>query len=164
MPLIPKVELIGDGQAEQHGGVGHELVAFCSMYMPAGQCTVRLDVEAGDSRPSGNTARTFQTEKGGPSWPLDNAKQRSVMRVLEMRKNWAGCEKEVKPTVAGRNTHEALVTLAAVNSGKKNTVEGEDGTQLRLKLLPVNGKSSGEKACTVGKTSTTETATSTMVI
>jgi hypothetical protein len=81
----------------------------------------------------------------------------------EIKINWAGCVKEVKPAVAGKNTQDVFVTLSTVNSGKKKAVDGADGSQSMLKLLPVNGKSEGENAFTVGETSRTETATSSKV-
>ena len=79
MPSKPKLVLMGEGQVRQHGGATHVAVEFVSMYMPAGQRTVRDLEDAGDSRPSGNTTRNFQTEKGGPSCPVDNVLQSSVI-------------------------------------------------------------------------------------
>ena len=54
--------LIGEGQVRQQGGDAHVKVALVWIYMPEGQRTVRVEVDAGDSRPSGNTTRTFQIE------------------------------------------------------------------------------------------------------
>jgi hypothetical protein len=83
------------------------------------------------------------------------------MRDCEINEKSAGCEKEAMPVAVavGRNLHEAFVTLVTVNSGKKKAAEGSLGTQSILKLLPVNGKSAGKNACTVGKTSKTDTGT-----
>ena len=160
---MPKLALIGDGQERQHGGLMHVSVALLSMYIPAGQCTVRVLAEGGDSRPSGSTARNLQTEKGGPSRPLANGVQRSVMRDRDTKEMSAGCENDTTLLVEGRNTHDALVALATVNSGRKKLTDGTLGAQSTLKLLPVNGKSDDENSWIKGATSRTETATSSKV-
>jgi len=84
MASTTKLALIGDGQARQHGGETHTLVTLSSMNILAGQRTLRLVVEAGDSRPSGNKTLAFHTERGGPSCPLLKGSQCSVIRVREM--------------------------------------------------------------------------------
>ena len=89
-PLITRLLLMGDGQCRQQGGLVHTLDALVSMYIPAGQNTVRVIAEAGDVRPSGKTARTFQRESGGPSWPLDRGEHRRVMRSRDMKVKAAG--------------------------------------------------------------------------
>ena len=109
---------MGEGHTWQHGGFVHEAVAFVEIYIPAGQRTVSFAVEAGDSRPSGNTARMDQSEYGGPSCPLVNGLHCNVMSDKETEVNSAGQEKEVRPDVSGRNTHAAWVTLGTVNNGK----------------------------------------------
>ena len=64
---IPTLMLIGAGHERQQGGEMHAGAILNSMYIPAGQRTVRETVDADDSRPSGNLTLIFQTEKGGPS-------------------------------------------------------------------------------------------------
>lgn len=76
-----------------------------------------------------------------------------------MNENSAGCEKETRPVADDTNTHDASVTLATVNSGKKKAVDGSLGTQSMLKLLPVNGNSAGKNDFILGRTSRTDTGT-----
>jgi hypothetical protein len=66
--------------------------------------------------------------------------------------------------VDGRNVHDALVTIEAVNSGTKKVVAGGMDTQSQLMLLPVKDTLGEENACMIGDTSKTDTATSLKVI
>ena len=92
MPTLSKAKLLlmGDGQVMQQGGASHVAVEFVSMYMPAGQRTVRDLADADDSRPSGNTTRNFHTENGGPSCAVDSGLHSSVMRVGDTKMKVAG--------------------------------------------------------------------------
>ncbi len=76
---------------------------------------------------------------------------------------YAGLEKEVKPSVVGRNTHAVWVILGTVNNGRKKSVAGILGTQSTLTLLPVNGASEEENALIVGAISIIETMLSSNV-
>ncbi len=69
IPIVSRATLVldGEGHARQHGGDTHAVAALSSMYMLAGQRTVRETLDTGDSRPSVNITLTFHTEKGGPS-------------------------------------------------------------------------------------------------
>ncbi len=160
--MLSKVKLVlmGDGQTRQQGGASHVAVVFVSTYMPAGQRTVMDLADANDERPSGNTTRNFQTENGGPSCAVDSGWHSSVISVGDTSMKVAGCEKERVTVEVDRNTHDVLVTLAAVNRGKKNTRDETLGTQSTLMLLPVKAASADENAWTLGKTSRTETLTS----
>ena len=119
--------LMGDGQSKQHGGDEHVVVTLARMYIPGGHRTVRDCAEIGDSRPSGNTTRIRQTEYGGPSCPMDNGSHRSCISDSEIDTKCAGCENEDILVVSGKNMHDALVTLRAVNNGTKNLDTGALG-------------------------------------
>ncbi len=92
MPILSKAKLLlmGDGHVRQQGGASHVAVVFVSIYMPAGQRTVRDVADGNDSRPSGNMTRTFHTENGGPSCAVDSGLHSSVMRVGDTKMKVAG--------------------------------------------------------------------------
>ncbi len=71
-----------------------------------------------------------------------------------------GCENEIKPAAVGKNTHDAFVTLDAVNNGKKKLVAGGIGTQSKPIVLPENETLGDVNDCMIGETSNTETSTS----
>ncbi len=114
---MPKLVLIGEGQASQHGGLEHVADELDCTNIPAGQRTVSVLADAGDSRPSGNVTRTLHTEKGGPSSPIVNGSQRSLIREAAIDSNFASFVTDDMPRVAGTSTHDALVTLETVNNG-----------------------------------------------
>ncbi len=81
-----------------------------------------------------------------------------------METNCAGCEKEDRPAVSGRNTHDKFVTFDAVNRGTKKSTAGGIGTQSKLTLLPKNDTLGDANDCMTGETSRTDTEISLSVI